>query len=125
MVIDSSAIIALFFEEQHADWVTQQLDKHAAAILMSTVNLAETLIIAQDRSAKSVGTLRQLLLSSGIQFEGPTVNQAELAAQARMRFPLNLGDCFAYALAKDRECGLITLDKDFKKSDLQKLLLPS
>ncbi|HEX3557202.1 MAG TPA: type II toxin-antitoxin system VapC family toxin [Thermoanaerobaculia bacterium] len=29
----------------------------------------------------------------------PDVEQARIVAEARFRYPLNLGDCFAYALA--------------------------
>jgi len=31
---------------------------------------------------------------------------------------LNLGDCFAYALAKEEGVALLTLDGDFKATDL-------
>ena len=31
---------------------------------------------------------------------------------------LNLGDCFAYALAKDRACPLLYVGDDFAKTDL-------
>lgn len=43
---------------------------------------------------------------------------------ARLRYPLNLGDCFAYALAKDEDRTLLTLDRDFRRSDLR-VILPS
>ena len=53
----------------------------------------------------------------------PTESHAEIAARARLRYPLNLGDCFAYALAKDEDQALLTLDRDFRRSDL-KVILP-
>jgi ribonuclease VapC len=43
---------------------------------------------------------------------------AGAAAQARLRYPINLGDCFAYALAKSRGMGLLTLGTDFGKTDV-------
>ena len=52
----------------------------------------------------------------------PTREQAETAAGARLRFPLNPGDCFAYALANHEECSLLTLDNDFRKTDLNVVL---
>jgi uncharacterized protein with PIN domain len=48
----------------------------------------------------------------------PSPRQAEIAAVARLRFPLNLGDCFAYALARDEDCPLLTLDRDFRRTDI-------
>ena len=56
--------------------------------------------------------------ASVIRLVHPTPRHAEIAASARLRYPLNLGDCFAYALAKDEACPLLTLDRDFRKTDL-------
>ena len=47
----------------------------------------------------------------------PDVEQAAIVAKARLRFPLNLGDCFAYALAQTEHCPILTLDSDFKRLD--------
>lgn len=44
--------------------------------------------------------------------------------RARSRFPLNFGDCFAYAHASLRREPLITLDDDFLSSDLPTVLHP-
>ena len=49
----------------------------------------------------------------------PTAEQAETAALARPRYALNLGDCFAYALAKQEDCPLLTLDRDFRRTDVK------
>ena len=57
------------------------------------------------------------IFASEIRFVAPTPSQAVEAARARGLFPLNLGDCFAYALAKEEGCLLLTLGKDFKKTD--------
>ena len=56
--------------------------------------------------------------TSSIRLVPPTPSHAEIAAAARLRYPLNLGDCFAYALAKDEDRRLLTLDRDFRRSDL-------
>jgi hypothetical protein len=39
--------------------------------------------------------LEAQLLSSGIRFVAPAESQAQIASRARLRFPLNLGDCRA------------------------------
>ena len=44
---------------------------------------------------------------------------ASAAAHARSQYPINLGNCFAYALAKARSLPLLTLDSDFNKTDIQ------
>lgn len=54
------------------------------------------------------------LLYNGIRFVAPDVEQSRIAAAARIKFSLNLGDCFAYALASQEDCPILTLDKDFR-----------
>ena len=44
---------------------------------------------------------------------------ALLAAHARLKYPINLEDCFAYSLAKARGVALLTLESDFAKTDVQ------
>jgi uncharacterized protein with PIN domain len=46
-----------------------------------------------------------------------------LAAAARLKFPLNLGDCFAYALSAIENQPILTLDEDFRRCD-RPLLIP-
>ena len=85
---------------------------------MSTVNLAETLIRLYDRQPRLAPSLQKEIWQSGIKFVPPSIEHAELAAQARLRYPLNLGDCFAYALAQTEGLPLLTLDSDFKQADI-------
>lgn len=53
----------------------------------------------RDRQPQLYDQIEEELLSSGIRFVPPDVEQARIVAEARFRYPLNLGDCFAYALA--------------------------
>ena len=84
---------------------------------MSTVNLTETLIRVRDRQPESFEQIETELLNSGIRFVPPDVQQARIAAEARLRYPLNLGDCFAYALAVVEDLPILALDRDFRSSD--------
>ena len=118
MVIDTSALLAVLFNEKMGAAISQILQDKDGEIRMSTVNLAETLILLSDRQPQLASQVREEILDSSIRFVSPSVRQAEIASEARMRFPLNLGDCFAYALAKDEGCSLLTLDLDFKRTDI-------
>ena len=118
MVVDTSAILAVFFAEKHADWARDRMLESALELRMSTVNLTETLIRIEDRQPTLSAALRDRLLGSGIRFIPPDVRQAELAAAARLRFPLNLGDCFAYALAVVERCPILSVDRDFRELDV-------
>ncbi len=124
MVIDTSALLAVFFNQKLGPWALDQIQAHADDLQMSTVNYAEVLILAEDRQAKSAEEIRESLEASSIRLVAPTPQHAELAAYARLRYRLNLGDCFAYALAKEQECSLLTLDRDFRKTGLHLLLPP-
>lgn len=117
MVIDTSIILAIFFKEEHCEWATKKMNTHARELRMSTVNLTETLIHLQDRQPQLFRSLEEHLLYDGIRFVAPDVEQSRIAAQARVKFPLNLGDCFAYALAVQENCPILTLDKDFRALD--------
>lgn len=113
MVVDTSALLSIFFKEAHYEWTLEKLNTHAKELRMSTVNLTETLIHLQDRQPQLFHSLEDNLLYNGIRFVPPDVKQARIAAKARLEFPLNLGDCFAYALAVIEGCPILTLDRDF------------
>src|SRR3954453_14996338 len=124
MVVDTSALLAVFFDEPEGKWVAERLVEHAAELRMSTVNLAETLIRVRDRQPQLYSQIEEELLSSGIRFVPPDVEQARIVAEARIRYPLNLGDCFAYALAKVESCPILAKDSDFRKADNPVLFPP-
>jgi len=117
MVVDTSALLAIFFAEPFGDWAAARLAEHAGDLCMSTVNLTETLIRVRDRQPESFEQIETELLNSGIRFVAPDVQQARIAAEARLRYPLNLGDCFAYALAVVEDLPILALDRDFRSSD--------
>ena len=59
-------------------------------------------------------------VASGIRFVPPDVQQARTAAEARLDLrALNLGDCFAYALAVAEGLPILTLDADFLTTEHQ------
>ena len=106
-----------------APWALDHLQANSGDLAMSTVNYAEVLILIQDRQPAAYQDIREAIETSSIRLIPPTERHAEIAAGARLRYPLNLGDCFAYALAKDEDRALLTLDRDFRRSDL-KVILP-
>lgn len=125
MVVGASVLLSILFKEKYGFWAQSQLKKYRDRLRMSTVNLAEVLIHLQDRQPQIFDQLKKKIFKMPIQFIPPTTSQAEMSAWARLKFPaLNLGDCFAYALAKEESCPILTLDGDFAKSDAE-VLLPS
>jgi ribonuclease VapC len=122
LVVDTSILLAVFFNEEFAPWATDQLQQNRQRLRMSTVNYAEALILIQDRQPQLFDEIRAAIESSSIRLVPPTKEHAEIAAAARLRYPLNLGDCFAYALAKYEECPVLTLDRDFRRTDIRAVL---
>jgi ribonuclease VapC len=124
MVVDTSVILAVLFDEPHGAWAADALNAHAGELRMSTVNLAETVIRMRDRQPQLADRLEDMILEAGLRLVPPDVEQARCAAAARLRYPLNLGDCFAYALAVAEDCAILTLDDDFRRTDRPVLMPP-
>lgn len=118
MVVDTSALLAVLFDEDFGNWVIDQFEEHRPHLRMSVLNYTESLIRAASKFPGRLAAVESRLQISGIALRPITRRHAELAAVARLRFPLNLGDCFAYALAKDEDCPLLTLDRDFRACDI-------
>ena len=115
-MVDSSVILAIEFGEPTAPECAAALSRYDD-LVMSTVNLAEVLIRVGDRRPDAVTSLVARLDRSGIRFEAPDVATSRVAAEARLRYPLNLGDCFAYALAVAEACPILALGRDFERTD--------
>ena len=122
MIVDSSVILAIAFGEEHAAWAAEMLRANRGDLVMSTVNLTEVLVRLEDRRPDLIDDLEDRILSGGIRFVPPDVEQARIAARARLRFPLNLGDCFAYALARVERSAVLTIDADFRTVDVDVVL---
>ena len=123
MVLDASALLALVFNEPHAPWVLEQMELGRDSLIMGTVNLAEVLILLRDRQPSKYATIERRILKLPIKWIAPSVEHAQIVSSARIRFSIHLGHCFAYALARTEDQPLLTLDGNFKKTDLD-LIFP-
>jgi ribonuclease VapC len=125
MIIDTSAIIAVLFNEDDAK-VYAQLISQSDSRRMSAATFVETAIVVETQT-KTSGS-RQLdafLRKADIAIEPVTEQHAHIARQAFIDFGkgrhpagLNYGDCFSYALAKATGEPLLYKGKDFSKTDL-------
>ncbi len=114
-------VLALLFKEARATEAADLLNQHAAALHMSSVNVAETLM--RLRSQVDHSRLTRTIKAFGkmpIKTVSADRAHAELAAAARFRYPrLNFGGCFAYATAKLQKMPLLTFDADFAAVDVE------
>ncbi len=129
MIVDASAILAVLFEEPEKDGF-RDLMLMQAELAMSPVNYLEAAVRADDRRHPKKGAELDALLSGfGIAIAAIDGQQAHLAREAYRRYGkgnhparLNLGDCFAYALAKARGEPLLFKGDDFRHTDVEAAL---
>ena len=126
IVVDTSALMAILLGEPHADFCAATLEAEDE-VLISAGTVVESLIVAARRN---VGDEMQRLID-GLGFEIVTVTPASArriaaayAAWGKGVHPagLNLGDCFAYALARERGCALLFVGDDFARTGIQAVL---
>jgi len=94
---------------------------------MSAVSYVEAgAVVDNNRNPVLSRRLDDLLRDVGIGVEPVTLNQARIAREAyrdfgkgRHRAGLNLGDCFAYALAKEKGEPLLFKGDDFCYTDIE------
>jgi ribonuclease VapC len=130
MVIDTSAILALLFNEPEADDIEVALDDDRVR-LVSAVSGVEAAIVVEARLGPDGGRELDLLIhKTGIELVTVTADQAELARDAWRRFgkgrheaSLNFGDCFSYALAAATGEPLLFKGDDFAKTDVARVIL--
>jgi ribonuclease VapC len=126
VILDTSAIMAMLQEEPEAPAMEEALAA-ASAIAISAPSLVEASMVCEGRAgekgARQLDSLLERLRPEIVPFT------AELAALAREgwrrygkgRHPagLNMGDCFAYALAKSRNQPLLFKGDDFARTDVK------
>jgi ribonuclease VapC len=126
MIVDSSAIIAILRNEPDAGAMIEALQE-ASVRRISAVTYAEAAVVADnDRHPVLSRRLDELVRDAQMRIEPVTAGQAEIARQAyrdfgkgRHKAGLNLGDCFAYALAKEMDEALLFKGDDFCHTDVE------
>jgi ribonuclease VapC len=130
VIVDSSAIIAVIRREADARRYTDALD-HAGQTWMSAATYLEVAIVVdRDHDPVLSGQLDEFLNAAQIEIAAVSVHQAHLARAAYRDFGkssghaarLNFGDCFAYALAKDKGEPLLYKGDDFSRTDIRSVL---
>lgn len=124
IAVDASAVLAILLQEPEARDFRARLQ--AAGGLLSPVNHWEILARAYGLGGREGAAQAQRLLQD-LHIEVADLNEAASTAafEAFVRYgkgnggPLNLGDCFAYALAEREGDGLLFKGDDFPKTDVE------
>ena len=129
MIIDTSAVMAILQREPEAGAFNRLLaDLPHAAI--SAATLVELGMVSESRAGSAAAAeVEALIAKADIEIIPFTAEHAALAADGWRRFGkgrhpagLNLGDCFAYALARSRNEPLLFKGDDFSKTDIKAAL---
>ena len=129
IVVDSSAVIAILFDEPPAAALAARLIVDAARLMSVASYLEVGTVLAGRRQSdrlKAIDDLDAFLTEGEIALAPVDENQARLALRARIVYgrgmghggPLNFGDAFSYALAKSLSCPLLFIGDDFTATDV-------
>lgn len=125
IAVDTSALFAFLVGEPDAEAMITAMQGNDVAVAAPT--WSESSIVVHWKLGPD-GTLRLRHLAQSLEFEIVSFDHAlaEAAIAAHMRFgrgsghpaKLNMGDCFAYALAKSRDLPLLFKGDDFTHTDI-------
>ncbi|MBY0361604.1 MAG: type II toxin-antitoxin system VapC family toxin [Phreatobacter sp.] len=122
IVVDTSALVAVLLDEPDAEACASILQTEEEC-LISAGTLAEAMIVAEHRGASA--ELMTMLDGLALEVVPVTTATARAVAAVYRRFgkgfhpaALNFGDCFAYALARERACPLLFVGNDFSRTDI-------
>jgi ribonuclease VapC len=125
MIIDTSAIIAVLFNEQDAEFYARAIARSDSRRISAATFVEAAIVVETQTNTAGARQLDAFLRQADIVIEPVTEEHAHIARQAfadygkgRHRAGLNYGDCFSYALAKATGETLLFKGEDFTKTDL-------
>jgi ribonuclease VapC len=126
MVIDTSALLAIFLAEPERKPFLESI-LQAETRMISAANLLETGIVLEARRGEAAGREFDLfVVRANLQVASVDGEQAEIARSAWRKYgkgrhpaALNFGDCLAYALARALGEPLLAKGSDFALTDIE------
>jgi ribonuclease VapC len=113
IVLDCSAVLAIALKEPGSARVLATVPQ----AILSAANLAEVLIVV-ERKGGDADQIGADIENLGIPIVPIEKTHAEIAAKIRRAYPtsnLSLGDCLCMALAVERNCEVLTSDREMTK----------
>jgi ribonuclease VapC len=127
MIVDSSALIAILKREPGWQALSKALDAAESSRISAANYLESSIVVDGWRNPTLSREFDELIERFKIVIEPVTAEQAKIARQAYRDFGkgsgspanLNFGDCFTYALARDKREPLLYKGDDFGHTDLR------
>ena len=129
MIVDTSAVVAVIFDESDAEYFEDEISG-ATVCRMSVANYFEAAMVIEGRMGEEgARELDSYLETAGIEFVPVRFEHVHAARLAWRRYGkgnhpagLNFGDCFAYALAEIVGEPLLYKGDDFALTDVESAL---
>ncbi|MBO6503403.1 MAG: type II toxin-antitoxin system VapC family toxin [Kordiimonadaceae bacterium] len=122
IVLDTSAVMALLLEDESTDALADAVVSED--LIMSAGTYSELLVVALNRGLAD--TVKRFVADLGVRISPVDADAAQQVANAfqtwgrgRHAAGLNFADCYAYALAVDRELNLLCAGPHFAKTDVE------
>jgi ribonuclease VapC len=130
MIVDTSALIAILRLESDSRQFVEALFKSPGVAMSAGSYLEAGIVVDRSHDPRASRQLDLLLRETDIAVVAVTAEQARLAREAYRDFgkgsghpaALNFGDCFAYALAKERNEPLLFKGNNFVHTDVRSAL---
>jgi ribonuclease VapC len=127
VIVDTSAVVAILRNEPEASSFIDALVQADRCRMSAATYVEASVVVDANRDPVLSRRFDDLLAAAAVQIEPLTAEQAALARQAYVDFgkgsghpaKLNLGDCFAYALARATGEALLFQGDDFSATDLR------
>lgn len=129
MFVDASAVVAILTRDDEADRFADLIESDRSPITSPIAVFEAAAGVARKRRStvqQAVADVHDLLAAAGITQVAITPDDADAALAAFARYgkgrghpaQLNLGDCFAYAVARRHRAPLLFKGDDFTGTDI-------
>jgi ribonuclease VapC len=130
MIVDTSAVVAILLKEADARTLAGAIEEADILRISAGSYLELGVVLDGKRNPALSRRLDDFLVEAAITIEAVTEHQARIAREAYRNFgrgsghpaQLNFGDCFAYALAKDKAEPLLFKGADFAHTDVRRAI---
>ena len=124
-VVDSSAVMAIAFDEPIAATVLLRLSGYQRRVVGTPTVVESCLVHASRRPTASEGAISNLITLLNIETVDFTITMQQHAWQAWLRYgkgrhpaSLNYGDCMSYGVAAALNAPLLFVGNDFSQTEI-------
>ena len=127
MIVDTSAVIAILKFEPEAEAFSKAIEAAKVVRVSAASYLESRIVVGRYKDPILMARLEEILENPGLQIEPVTTAQAKIAWEAYRDFGkgsghaagLNFGDCFTYALAREKRESVLWKGEGFGHTDLR------